>query len=247
MFTIRLRNIGLFTGIAVAAGSMFVACKSSFLEQKTIGVLTEAEAQSAKGARQFLTSSYAALKGQGWEGGGYNWVYGSIAGGEANKGSDAGDQADIVPIQQYAHQPSNNFFNVRWRAIYEGIARCNSTLRIANALTNADITDEEKNGIIAQAKFLRGFYHFEAKKMWNNIPFVDETIIASNSKVPNTTDWTKIMEDLDFARKNLPATQDLVGRINKWAADAFYAKALLFQGKYAEALPILTNVIDNGV
>jgi len=247
MFTIRLRNIGLFTGIAVAAGSMFVACKSSFLEQKTIGVLTEAEAQSAKGARQFLTSTYSALKGSGWEGGGWNWVYGSITGGEANKGSDAGDQAAIVPIQQFTHDATNSYFNIKWGALYEGIARANGTIRITTKLAESDITAAEKTSILAQARFLRGFYHFEAKKMWNNIPIVDETIIASNSKVPNTTDWTKIMEDLDFARKNLPATQDLVGRINKWAADAFYAKALLFQGKYAEALPILTNVIDNGV
>ena len=83
--------------------------------------------------------------------------------------------------------------------------------------------------------------------MWNNIPFVDETINAANAKVANSTDWTKIMEDIDFARKNLPAVQSEVGRVNKWAADAFYAKALLFQGKYADALPILTSVIDNGV
>src|SRR5215207_7163506 len=157
MINKRIRTISLITTTLVITLGLLLACKKSFLEQKTIGVLTEAEAQSAKGARQFLTSSYAALKGQGWEGGGYNWVYGSIAGGEANKGSDAGDQADIVPIQQYAHQPSNNFFNVKWRALYEGIARCNSTIRIASALTQADITDEEKNSIIAQAKFLRGF------------------------------------------------------------------------------------------
>ena len=106
--------------LAVAVTVLFViaACKKSFLDQETIGLLTEKEAQSRKGAQQFLVSSYAALRGIGWEGGTSNWVYGSISGGEANKGSDAGDQADIVPIQQYAHQPSNNFFNVKWRALY---------------------------------------------------------------------------------------------------------------------------------
>jgi starch-binding outer membrane protein, SusD/RagB family len=235
--------------IAVAVTVLFViaACKKSFLDQETIGLLTEKEAQSRKGAQQFLISSYGALKGIGWEGGGSNWVYGSIAGGEANKGSDAGDQADIVPIQQYAHQPSNNYFNVKWRALYEGIARCNSTIRIASALTEADITDEEKNGIIAEAKFLRGYYHFEAKKMWNKIPFVDESVTVATSNVPNTEDaWPRIMTDLDSARQLLPEIQTEVGRVNKWAADAFYAKALLYQGKHAEALPIFTDIINNG-
>ena len=242
-----IKRITFLAGIPLMFSIVFLACKKSFLDQKTVGVLTEAEAQSAKGARQFLTSTYAALKGSGWEGGITNWVYGSIVGGDANKGSDAGDEADIVPIEQYVATPTNNYFNVKWRALYEGIARANGTIRIASKLTDKDITAAEKTQILAQARFLRGFYHFEAKKMWNNIPFVDETINATNAKVANTKDWTKIMEDFDFARKNLNAVQDQVGKVNKWAAEAFYGKALLYQGKYAEALPILTNVVDNGV
>jgi hypothetical protein len=249
MLNKQSKYISYFVGVALLSSGIFVACKKSFLNQDTIGVLTEAEAQSAKGARQFLTATYSALKGQGWEGGGSNWVFGSITGGEANKGSDAGDQADIVPIQQFTHTPTNNYFNLKWRAVYEGVARANSTIRILNKLGDQDISADEKTLILAQARFLRGFYHFEAKKLWNNIPFVDETVTydAQNFKVANTTDWTKIMEDLDFARKNLPAAHSQVGRVNSWAAQAFYAKALLFQGKYAEALPIFTDVINNGV
>jgi hypothetical protein len=246
MYNQKIKYITLFVGIPLTASLVFVACKRDFLKQDTIGVLTEAEAQSAKGARQFLTSTYAALKGSGWEGGISNWVYGSIVGGDANKGSDAGDQADIVPIQQFTATPTNAYYNVKWRSLYEGVARANATLRVTSKLTDKDITTAEKTQILAQARFLRGFYHFEAKKLWNNIPFVDESIDASNAKVANTKDWTKIMEDLDYARKNLSETQDQVGQVNKWAAEAFYAKALLFQGKYAEALPILTGVIQNG-
>jgi starch-binding outer membrane protein, SusD/RagB family len=243
------KYIGLLSGAALLLSGVFVACKKDFLDQSTIGVLTEAEAQSAKGARQFLVATYSALKGQGWEGGGSNWVFGSISGGEANKGSDAGDQADVNPIQQFTHTPTNNYFNVKWRSLYEGVARANSTIRILDKLTDKDISADEKNQILAEARFLRGYYHFEAKKLWNNIPYVDETVTydAQNFKVANSTDWTKIMEDLDFARNNLPATQSQVGRVNSWAAKAFYAKALLFQGKHAEALPIFTDVINNGV
>lgn len=241
----RLR---FYIGISLVAAITFIACKDSFLEQDTIGVLTEQDAQSAKGARQFLTASYAALKGINWEGGGSNWVFGSISGGDANKGSDAGDQADVNPIQQFTHTPENNYFNVKWRALYEGVARTNSTIRILNNLTDKDLTATEKTQLLAEARFLRGYYHFEAKKMWNNIPLVDETVTYENQnfKVANSTDWSKIMADLDFARKNLPSTQSQVGRVNKWAAEAYYGKALLFQGKYAEALPVLTSVVDNG-
>ena len=249
MLIMKNKRFKFFSLVAMLAMIILVvaACKKSFLDQKTTGLLTEAEAQSKKGAQQFLTSSYAALKGTGWEGGGSNWVYGSIVGGEANKGSDAGDQADIIPIQQYVPSPTNNYFNVKWTALYEGIARANGTIRIVSKLTAADITDAEKNQILAEARFLRGFYHFEAKKMWDKVPYVDETINTTNAKVPNSADiWPKIMEDLDFARNTLDATKDAIGRVNKWGAAAMAAKALMFQQKYAEARTIFTDVITNG-
>lgn len=250
----HMRNIKFrivcFATVATVVLSGVAACNKSFLDQETVGLLTETELQSKKGAEQLLTATYAALKGIGWEGGGSNWVYGSIVGMEANKGSDAGDQADINPIQQYAHLPGNNFFNVKWRSLYEGIARANTTIRVATALTDADISADEKNQILAEARFLRAYYHFDAKKMWNNIPFVNENVKYGTSfaDVSNTVDaWPMIMEDFQFARTTLTATKAQIGRVNKWAADAFYAKALMFQGKYGEALPILNDVIANGV
>jgi starch-binding outer membrane protein, SusD/RagB family len=240
---------------AIAAAAILLsgiaACNKAFLDQSTTGLLTEAELKSKKGAEQLLIGAYAAIKGIGWEGGTQNWVYGSIVGLEANKGSDAGDQADINPIQQYSALPGNNFFNVKWRAVYEGVARANAAIRIASDLTEADITADEKNQLLAEARFLRAFYHFEAKKMWKNIPFVDETIKYGESTladVGNQTDaWPRIMEDFQFARTTLTPTKAQIGRVNKWAADAFYAKALLFQQDYTGALPILTDVINNGV
>lgn len=245
--TMKNKNFKIFTLVISILLLFVVGCKKEFLNQATVGLLTEEQAQSKKGAQQFLVGAYAALKGSGWEGGGSNWVYGSIVGGEANKGSDAGDQADIVPIQQYAALPTNNYFNIKWGALYEGVARSNGTIRIASKLSTNDIADADKIQILAEARFLRGFYHFEAKKMWNKIPYVDEKINASTAKVPNSADvWTNIMADLDFAMKNLPVNPGAVGRANKWAATTMFAKALLFQGKYAEARVIFTDIINNG-
>ncbi len=53
-------------------------------------------------------------------------------------------------------------------------------MRKVSALTAADTIEFR-----AEALFLRAFYHFEAKKMWNNIPFVDENITyeAGNYKM----------------------------------------------------------------
>ena len=47
--------------------------------------------------------------------------------------------------------------------------------------------------------------------------------------------------------KNLAETKPDAGRANKWAAKAFLAEVYMQQHKYAEALPLLTDCISNGV
>ena len=72
-----IRILSIFT---VAATLVVAACKKSFLDQETVGLLTETEATNIKGATQFLIGTYAQLKGSGYEAGVTNWVYGSIVG-----------------------------------------------------------------------------------------------------------------------------------------------------------------------
>lgn len=232
---------------------LFYACSKNFLEKNPLGSLDQNTLANKAGVEGVLIGAYSLLDGfggagGGWQSAGSNWVYGGVASDDAYKGSDPGDQADIVPIETYSPTASNGYFNQKWRAVYDGIQRCNDVLRLMAAAT--DISDADKKTIGAQARYLRAHYHMEAKKMWNNIPYVDETITyaAGNFNVPNTTDaWPKIVADLDYAIANLPATQTAVGRVNSWAAKCLKGKALMFQKNYAGALPILKDVIANGV
>ncbi|MFN3382960.1 MAG: RagB/SusD family nutrient uptake outer membrane protein, partial [Runella zeae] len=112
------------------------------------------------------------------------------------------------------------------------------------------MTDAEKTQVLAEARFLRGHYHFEAKKMWNKVPFIDEKIYVAadpnSTKVPNTEDiWPKIEADFDFAAKNLPAIQAQKGRATQWAAKTYLAKALIFQKKWSAAKTLLEDVLKN--
>ncbi|NDA61745.1 MAG: RagB/SusD family nutrient uptake outer membrane protein, partial [Chitinophagia bacterium] len=200
-----------------------VSCSKSFLDKAPIGSLDQNTLANKAGVEGLLIGAYSLLDGYGGAGGGWqsagsNWVYGGVASDDAYKGSDPGDQADIVPIETYAPTASNGYFNQKWQALYDGIQRCNDVIRImANA---SDISAADKLTIEAQARFLRAHYHMDAKKMWNNVPFVDEkiTYAAGNFNVSNTTDiWPNIVADLDFAITNLPATQSQVGRVNSWA------------------------------
>ncbi|MEM9917555.1 MAG: RagB/SusD family nutrient uptake outer membrane protein [Bacteroidota bacterium] len=242
------RNIYKFFLAGLMVALMATACQDSFLEVTPTGSLGNAQLATKDGVEGALIGAYAALRGvfgNRFEGPN-NWVTGSILGGDANKGTDPGDYSSINPIQRYETDPTNVDLNNLWRGRYEGISRANSVLNLVVETT--DLTTEDATRISAEARFLRGHYYFDLKKIFNSVPYIDEKVAAADiSTVPNSPDfWSKIEEDLKFAFDNLPETLPEAGRANKWAAGAYLAKAYLYQGKYGEAKSMFDDVIANG-
>jgi hypothetical protein len=240
--------------VLITAGIVYNSCKKSSLDQPALGALSTTQITSAAGVDGLLIGAYSALDGQtgtntafgggsAWETSPDNWIYGSVAGGDAHKGSSGIDQPAINSIATFTVDASNGFLNSKWIADYEGITRANNVLKSVGAV--AGISDADKANIIGQARFLRGHYYFDLKKMFGNVPYIDET--TTNFVQPNTADiWPKIVDDFKFAYANLPATQTQVGRINKWAAGAYLAKTYLYQKDYADADKTFTEVITGG-
>lgn len=233
---------------------LFFSCKKA-LEQPPMGSLTEEILANKNGVNGLLIGAYAALDGQqgdnqglgggeAWHASPSNWVFGSITGGDASKGSDGADQPAVDPIANFYSDATNAYFNGKWKALYEGVTRTNNVLKVMMKAT--DIVDADRKNIGAQARFLRAHYYFELKKLWNMVPWIDETTTIFNQ--PNNTDiWIKITEDLKYAYDHLPATQAEMGRANKWAAGAYLAKAYLYQHKFPEAQALFDIVISQGV
>ena len=247
-------------GLTVSIFSIILwACKKKFLDVTPVGVLDEVTLSTEKGVNKLLIAAYAMLDahdgdlnlGGEWGSGGSNFLYGSIGGGEANKGSDPGDQGpNMTPIQRHEASNTNGALNDRWRAIYEGVKRTNTTLQVLEKVTS--ISDATKKNLAGQARFLRAWYHFQARIIFGKVPYLDEKIDADLTNgviagVPNDVDiYPKILEDAKFAWENLPAMQDAVGRVNKWVAGALYGKILMFAKDYATAKTVLTDVVNNG-
>lgn len=245
---IRPLLIALFT-----IGMTFFSCKKSFLKVQPRGVLGDEQMATPQGVKEALIAAYSDLDGQ-YNPNGFNfyaqpdnWLYGSICGGDAHKGSDPGDQALAMAIATFQGLPNNDYLETRFEWVYDGIARSNLVLKLlpqVKGLAPADTINMN-----AQARFLRGFFAFTAKKTWNMVPWVDESVsyAKQNFEVANDKDiYPEIEADFQYAYQNLPATQDAIGRANKWAAGAFLAKVYMFEKKYKEALPILNDLITKG-
>ncbi|MFC2148384.1 RagB/SusD family nutrient uptake outer membrane protein [Bacteroidota bacterium] len=242
----KIKQFGVFVMCALVLG---VSCSDEFLEVPPAGSLGDAQLGTAAGIEALLIGTYSALNGvfgNRFEGPNH-WVTGSIMGGEANKGTDAGDYADINPIQRYEVNPTSGDLNNLWRGRYEGIARANRVLATVSANPDALIA-ADRDRITAEARMLRGHFYFDLQKHFGSIPVFDETLPSEEViLVPNTgTAWAQIEADFQYAYDNLPEVTD-AGRVNKWAAAAYMGKAKLFQGKFGEAITWFDDVIANGV
>jgi hypothetical protein len=235
------------------------ACKDKYLEQLPAGVYNEKILLTKKGIDGLLINAYAGLDGNTAGAGGIgaavgadNWIYGSILGGEAYKaGVNFTDQGPLNSVMQYDTPSSNPHIDAKWNSIYDGIARANLVLQTLPKITDPAITDADKKRLEAEARFIRAFQHFEGKKVFGNIPFIDEQV--TDYKVPNTDAggnylniWPRIEADLQFAYDNLDEITLNLGRVNKWAAAAFLAKAYLYQHKFTEAKNLFDLILLQG-
>lgn len=225
------------------------SCKDSFLEVLPTASLAEAQLTSTAGLEGVLIGAYAQLSGLGnYAAGPSNWVFGSIRGGDANKGTDPGDFSDINPVQRFEITPTIAFPADLYRGHYEGVARTNIFLALLKK-AQPSVKAEDIKRMEAEARFIRAHFYFQLKRNFGMVPYVDETKSVDNGieKTKNDVDlWPKIEADFKAAYDVLPETQASVGRVNKWAAAAYLAKAYLYQKKFAEAKALFDLIIANG-
>jgi hypothetical protein len=232
------------------------SCKK-FLSKEPVGALnTTILANKAGvdglliGAYSLLDGTYSGQPGNTWMTGTDNWIYGSVAADDAHKGSTPGDQPDAAAIESYTASGSNGYLNPKWVVNLGAIQRANDVLRELPLVKDGSVSAAYATEVTAEARFLRGFYEIEMSKLWRNVPYADETVTYTNGNynVGNPGPiWDKIEADLSFAVANLPKTQSQIGRANKYAAEAFLAKAYMFEHKYAQAKTALADLMTNGV
>lgn len=242
--------------MVVAGFGISNSCKQSFLNVPPAGSLDQQLMQSPEGLDALLVGAYSMVDGVTgnigpvngyWETTASNWLFGSVRGMEASKGSDAGDQPDANPIETFSEDPTNSYLNDTWRMLYESVSRCNSLIILTGkTLASNKITADQADLYVRQARVLRGWFHFEAWRMWRDIPYVDET--TDPKTVANDADVTaKIIDDLTQGT-TLPPNMGAIGKFNSTVSKVLLAKAIMqMKHDYAGALPLLQDVVTTGV
>ena len=247
------------TALVVLAGAVTYSC-SDFLETPAQGTLDETALVTKSGVEGTLIAAYRTLDcttatSPNWGCAASNWVWGSITGDDAYKGSEDFDQPGATEIELYnwTSGQADDYLNAKWQIVYEGIVRANATLRLlerVRAEKPAEISDADADGIRGEALFLRAHYHFEAWRMWRDIPYYreDDTDFRKSNVNGDAIAVANMLEDLDSAIALLPPSprNGQAGRATSWTALAYKGRLQVYAGRYAEALATLRNVEANG-
>ena len=160
----------------------------------------------------------------------------------------AGTQ-DRYNIDVFQETSANGIILDAWALLYNGIAQSNE---IISRIDGADFSENLKNQLEGEARFLRAMNYFNLVRFWGNVPLVLNPVSPNEALSIGRNDesevYLAIEEDLIFASENLPEsfTGDDFGRATAGAANAMLGKVYLTEEKYSEAKTVLEKVINGG-
>ena len=260
MKKISRQQLLLGTMVILGAGALY-GCKDFLTDAAAPqGTLNEATLANKAGVEGTLIAAYRSLDYTNGVGGtqgsaASNWIWGSITSDDAYKGSESSDATGLNDVEGYhwGTADAEGWYNDKWKAMYEGVVRSNAAIRLLKSVQTSNpgaLSAADAKGIEGEATFLRAHYHFEAWRMWGNIPYYreDDTDVRKTN-LAKAAVATEILKDLDAAIALLPATprNGNVGRATSWAAKAYKGRVQMYAGQFPAALITLRDVRASGV
>ena len=240
-------KLNRYAGALICAMLLLISsCGEDYLFKAPQGSVSKETLSTPEGVDMLVTTAYATLTRTGWGASPFNWTFGGIYGGDANKGSDSGDQSVLNDLETYTVASTNTYLGEKWSWVYRGSKRVELALQMMAEVEGMDANLKKTRQ--GELYFLRALFYFEGVKVFGPyMPYLDETNTENDPKVYNDKDiYPNILADVDKAIDNLPDKPAELGRAYKWAAKALKAKILMQLGRMSEAKPILADVLNNG-
>ena len=132
-----------------------------------------------------------------------------------------------------------------WTDDYVGIFRANQVL---DNVPSIQMEATQQKQLIAEAKFLRGFFYYNLATLWGNVPL--QLVTSKTTDLPpNATQaqvFAQVEKDLTEAAPDLPVSYDNanLGRATRGAAYGLLGKTYLQEHKYQEAVDAMKWLVE---
>lgn len=174
-----------------------------------------------------------------------NWVF-DVRSDDAYKGGGGVSMEANIHQLEISNLTSDNATNFnKWRNNYYAIARVHQAMNAINA--SQGLTG--KDALIGELKLLRAYFYFDLIRIFERIPYLTETSIATETRFDEFTRdeiFGFIKQDIKDAWNSLPETQAEEGRFGKYVAAALMAKVSAFTSDWADVIEYSDYVINSG-
>ena len=222
----KLNRILFAALIASITGSSITSCSESFLDENLTTQYSTDRFKTQEGLDELVTGAYQKLKFK------FNYIWGIQC---YNMGVDEfTDANNVIPAWNHYSQDLNSSENAANQPIwdnYYGLVEPANIL-IQNIPQYYNQSSPTYNTRLGEAHFLRAYAYFELVKQFGGVPLKlvpstsAETYFTRNSAEEI---YTQDISDFGEAYRLLPDKGESIGRINKYAAAHFLAKAHLFR------------------
>ncbi len=165
---------------------------------------------------------------------------------------DIGDRntmGDRVAINDFSMDANNQLIRTSWERLYQSISAANTAIKAARDIS----ADEQiKAELEAKARFIRAYTYFHLVRCFGPVPYMDAPIESAEeldaiTRTPVEEIYEKIIEDLIFAKNNLPAehSPDVRNIGTKGAAATALAEVYLTLKRHDDAATEARFVINN--
>ena len=222
----KLNRILFAALIASITGSSITSCSESFLDENLTTQYSTDRFKTQEGLDELVTGAYQKLKFK------FNYIWGIQC---YNMGVDEfTDANNVIPAWNHYSQDLNSSENAANQPIwdnYYGLVEPANIL-IQNIPQYYNQSSPTYNTRLGEAHFLRAYAYFELVKQFGGVPLkLVPSTSAETYFTRNSTEeiYTQVISDFGEAYRLLPDKGESIGRINKYAAAHFLAKAHLFR------------------
>ena len=213
----------------------FTACSDFLEEQVPQATLTQDEVKNPEYIDNVLISAYAGLVSIEDMNASFSlWNYDTRSDDAYVGGSDFSDGEPFHRLEKSTGVMTTDWpFSSIWTRFYNYLSRVSLSIDILASADQENATIQQRT---AEMKFLRAYGHFQLKRLFKKIPFVNKPNMQeedynnlSNTEYTNDEGWQQIINDLEDAYAVLPEAQTEKGRPTKAACAAFLAKVYLYK------------------
>jgi hypothetical protein len=217
--------------------TIVISCSEDFLERYPhTSLVVENFYKTPADASQALTSVYNMLLRDDW------WsafLMSEASSDNCAGGAGTGDGGGYQRWDRHLQWPEANANQDIWRYYFGGLYRANIYLE-NEKFVNWSGKETLQKQYIAEARFLRAYFHFYLTQVFGEIPIIDHPLapgeIPGRSRAEDI--YKFIIDDLKYCALNgLSAPYGQMeaanwARATRWAADAMLARVYLFYSGY---------------